>query len=382
MRVIQLINSLAIGGAERFVLELVREWERKDCVDVQLVLLSQSQPEYDFYVPRRRPIVLGFEGSWRNLQAIRKCIGELKRLISDYRAEIIHTHLWLSDFIGALAARHAGVAHVSHVHNELPWMVSNRLGFRVRRLLFAWAVRRANTYFVWPAERPGIYTLNALGLRTLRHELIPYGIDFTRCTLSGSQVKRETRVRFGTLGRFVPEKGHSTLLAATKLLANRKYDFEVLIGGYGPLENDYRRFVSDSDLESLVSFPGVISDVARFYASLDVYVQPSSSSECLPVVIIEAMASGCPVIGTDVGGIPEIICDGVNGLVVPPNDPAALASAMEKMIREPRVRQSFAENAKKHALENYDIKVTAAKILSFYQDLLGNRCPKHPSTDP
>ncbi len=372
MRVIHVINSLAIGGAERFVLELLREWERDDRVDIQLVLLNRSQPEYNFYVPHRRPIVLGFEGSWRNLRSLHNCVRKLQKVILDHRAQIVHTHLWLSDFIGALAVRQTGVTHVSHIHNELPWMVSNRIGFRIRRLLFAWALRRANTFFIWPARQPGLYTLDALGLQMLRHVLIPYGIDFSRCTLSDSQVEGRKSIIFGTLGRFVPEKGHMTFLDATKLLVNKGYDFKVVIAGYGPLEHDYRRFISDSSLESIVSCPGIVSDVARFYASLDVYVQPSSSSECLPIVIIEAMASSCPVVGTHVGGIPEIVRDGVSGLVVPPNNPAALASAMEKMIREPHTRRFFAKNAVKQAKEHYDIKVTAASILSLYQDLLGN----------
>lgn len=136
------------------------------------------------------------------------------------------------------------------------------------------------------------------------------------------------------VARLVPQKDPLTLLQACKIL---KGDFALLVAGDGDLQDKMRGFVSDGDLEHSIFLLGERKDIPQILAASDVFVL-SSRWEGLPYTIIEAMISGLPVVATHVGGVPELVEDGVTGFLVPPGNPGALAQALQRVLDDSELR--------------------------------------------
>jgi glycosyltransferase involved in cell wall biosynthesis len=141
------------------------------------------------------------------------------------------------------------------------------------------------------------------------------------------------------VGRFAEKKGFIHLIAAARLMADRSPDFRLLLVGFGPEEPTLRRHVADLGLSSTVVFAGRVTqrDLPRYYRTCQAFalpsvVLPSGDTEGQGVVLLEAMSSSLPVVASAVGGITDIITDGVNGLLVPPADPPALAKALSRIL--------------------------------------------------
>jgi glycosyltransferase involved in cell wall biosynthesis len=173
------------------------------------------------------------------------------------------------------------------------------------------------------------------------------------------------------IGRLSPEKGQDVFLEACRLAADKDCKFVGVLVGEGPWENELRARVKALGLESRVRFVGHCQDVAPVYAASDVIVIPSRS-EGLPNVLLEAMASGKPVVATRVGGIPEVLSDGVSGRLVPPEDPVRLASAIVALVADRRLRHALGERACVDA-RSFSPQARTESILSVYESTVRPR---------
>lgn len=158
-------------------------------------------------------------------------------------------------------------------------------------------------------------------------------------------------LRIGSLGRFHPVKGYDVLVEALARLETVGIDYEVLIGGDGQQRTAIEAQAKAAAITSL-RLVGYIGEPRDFLASLHAYVQPSRS-EGLCVAAHEAMQAGLPVIASAVGELPHSIVDGVTGWIVPPNDPAALASAFDKALAHPERLATMGERARERLFENF-----------------------------
>ena len=177
-----------------------------------------------------------------------------------------------------------------------------------------------------------------------RVNLVPMGVDLSlfHPGLPDEEIVRRHDLRGRTVlgvGRFAEKKGFIHLIAATRLMADRSPDFRLLLVGFGPEEPALRRHVADLGLSSTVVFAGRVTqrDLPRYYRTCQAFalpsvVLPSGDTEGQGVVLLEAMSSSLPVVASAVGGITDIITDGVNGLLVPPADPPALAKALSRIL--------------------------------------------------
>jgi glycosyltransferase involved in cell wall biosynthesis len=128
----------------------------------------------------------------------------------------------------------------------------------------------------------------------------------------------------------------------------------VLIAGDGPLRQKLEHRVTAPVFEGRVRVIGEIDDARHFYGQCDIFVVPSVRSEGLPTTILEAMASSCAVVATDIGGAGEAIESGRSGIIVPPADPIALADAIQQIIQDAAFRKQIQQNAAKHVLKEFD----------------------------
>ena len=175
--------------------------------------------------------------------------------------------------------------------------------------------------------------------------------------------------RILSVGRYVEKKGFGDLIAACGLLRARGVAFECAIVGGGPLEQELQAQIDAAQLGDVVKLlgPRAQTEVRRMLAEAQLFVlacvvETGGGSDNLPTVIMEAMACGTPVISTRIAGVPEMVDDGEAGLLTPPNDPPALAVAMEKILRDPALADGFAARARLVAGEKFAIDKTTRDL--------------------
>jgi glycosyltransferase involved in cell wall biosynthesis len=172
----------------------------------------------------------------------------------------------------------------------------------------------------------------------------------------------------GNVANFKAAKDHPTLLAAAARVRERVPEVRFVLIGRGPLEPATRRLAAELGLVGTVVFTGFRTDAHRLLAALDVFAL-SSTYEGLPIALIEAMALGRPAVVTRVGGVPEVLGDGAQGLLVPPRDPAALADGLLRLLGDPGLRDRMGAAARARAAD-FDIRKAVRRMEQVYAGLL------------
>jgi glycosyltransferase involved in cell wall biosynthesis len=172
----------------------------------------------------------------------------------------------------------------------------------------------------------------------------------------------------GSIARLEPVKGIGDFIAAAGIVSEGRPDVRFVIAGTGPLETELRT-AAVAGLGSRLALVGHVARPAQLIVALDVLVL-ASLSEGLPTVLLEAGALGVPVVATAVGGTPEIVVDGVTGLLVPPRDPAALADAITALVRDPDRARAMGEAGRRRVEEHFTADRMVAETLAIYEGLL------------
>jgi glycosyltransferase involved in cell wall biosynthesis len=175
----------------------------------------------------------------------------------------------------------------------------------------------------------------------------------------------------GFVGRLVPQKGLPYLLAAAEMLSSRQPRLHFVIVGDGPLASELQSAAARIAAGRFL-FLGERSDVHRLMRPFDLLVVPSEW-EGLPIVNLEAMATGIPVVAFDIDGIPEAIVHGETGLLVPHRDRRALAAAISQLLEDPAQRQRMGADGRQRAEARFDVRFTARRLESLYDFVVG-RC--------
>jgi len=178
----------------------------------------------------------------------------------------------------------------------------------------------------------------------------------------------------GALGRLVNKKGFGYLLEAMPAVLGSMRDVYCVIGGGGDLRDDLIAQASRLGVSSHVLLPGHVDwrDTPDYYAMCDVVVVPSvidadGNVDGLPNVLLEAMASGRAVVASEVGGMPDVIVNGVNGLLVPPGDGEALRSTLLRLLGDPSFRRKLGAMARDRVIRGYQWSVVADRMASLYE---------------
>jgi len=301
-----------------------------------------------------------------------------KKLFSFFRkcrVDIVHTHGSKAGLVGRPAALLAGVpavvmtVHNSIFHHHLPgWKVSlfaasERFlaGYTARIIAVSEALRRELI------DREGVSPERVV---TVYNGIAPdaFCIGPDREYLERVTGIPAGRKVVGTVARLAPQKGLKYLLKAASRLSARGEGLSYVIVGDGPLRGELEKEVLDLNLSGRVFFTGQRLDVHRLMPCFDVFVLPSVS-EGLPLTILEAMAAGRPVISTRVGGIPEVIEDGVNGLLVNPGDASGLARAIEYITGDEEISRRMGGQARERVVKHFNSRKMAGDTDSIYNRL-------------
>ncbi|MEO0108873.1 MAG: glycosyltransferase family 4 protein [candidate division WOR-3 bacterium] len=173
------------------------------------------------------------------------------------------------------------------------------------------------------------------------------------------------------VGRLDRRKGLEVLIRALPFVRQHLASARLVVVGKGPLDNDCRRLVRELGLDDAVVFVGYVpgEQLPRYYTSADVYCAPTLGGEAFGIVLLEAMASGIPVVATHITGYREVVTDGETGMLVRPNDPADLAACLIRVLSNPDLRIRLVRRARDWA-EYHDWNRVAADIEAYYLELL------------
>lgn len=214
-------------------------------------------------------------------------------------------------------------------------------------------------------------------LRGLRHlAVIPNAIDITPYELEKDRASETTQLVY--IGRLIDSKGVAETLDALELILLRDYGslpaIRFSIAGSGPGEEKLRSRARSAPLSEVVTFLGPIFNDQKleFWRTADIFVFPTYHQEGLPYAILESLASGTPMITTPIGNIPDAVEHGLEGLLVKPKDPAAVADALVELLTNPDRLREMSENCRRTARERFAVDRLAHDFSSLYRRMLGS----------
>jgi glycosyltransferase involved in cell wall biosynthesis len=201
--------------------------------------------------------------------------------------------------------------------------------------------------------------------------VLPNGIDYQKFYKSAisKHYSNDKPMIIGTVCRLEPQKGLSYLLLAMKIILAKFPDTRLEIVGDGSLLGELQDFSKKLGISNSVFFFGKFAEVIPFYNRMDIFVLPSLY-EGFGIVLLEAMASGVPVVATNVDGIKEVVIDGDSGMLIAPRKPESIANAVIKIIENPQLASDLAEQGLKRS-KLFDIQEHVMKIDNLYTNLLG-----------
>lgn len=365
---LHVINGRFFGGGHRLTLQLMDALEDMEGATTELCVLGEGG---DLPLRGRSPIALSFDGRYDNPRVLWSTARQLRQVVQKRNPDILHTHGMDADLIGALALRRCRARHVSHLHVTPPLGRQESWKAGVRKRLFRYLTRREHTWFIAVSEAVRRQMAEYYGLPLERIVTVRNGVNPDE--FAGEKPSSVTRsggsLVIGAAGRLEQLKGFQHLIEAAAQLREQSIECEVRIAGSGRTQIDLERQATSLGMSERVRFVGQLRDMPSFYRNVDVFVLPSLS-EGSPLTVLEAMAMGVPVIATRLAGAPEVIDDGVNGLLVPPGDAGALARALLWLAKDGELCQRIARAGRTLVRRRFTVDRLAAEVSRVYERVL------------
>jgi glycosyltransferase involved in cell wall biosynthesis len=289
----------------------------------------------------------------------------LARLIRAARPDLIHLHSRIgADVWGGVAARliRIPVVHTRRVDNPEPrWLVAVKYRLHDRVIAISEGIARVLLGEGLPAEK----------LRVVRS-----AVDWQRWASPCDRAVVAARLGvpadgllIGVVAQLIPRKGHRHLVETLPTLVAAHPGLHVLFFGQGPLEGELKGQIAELGLAGRVQLAGFREDLDRLLPCLDLLVHPATM-EGLGVALLQAASAGVPILASRAGGIPEAVREGVNGLLVPPGDAAALGAALARLLADPNLRRRLGAGGRELMRREFSIDAMVEGNLAVYRELL------------
>ncbi len=287
---------------------------------------------------------------------------KLARLLKQLNCAHMHVHF---------AHVPAQIAMYASAMSNVPFTVMAHANDIFERGLLLKQKAARSKKFLTSSEFNRSYLLN-IGLPSERLAVMRCGVSFALLARPNWNMEKSS-FRIGTLGRLVEKKGIDILLGAIDQLRDKSYSVQLSIVGDGPLRFELEKLVRALDLTDRVTFEGSLSHskVADWMQGLDVFAlacktDANGDMDGIPVVLMEAMSQGVPVISTRLSGIPELVIDQQTGLLADPNDAASMAKQIDKLLSDSGLCSVLKKNAQKLVLDEFSQSVNLDRLISAF----------------
>jgi len=356
LKICFLAGTLGQGGAERQLIHILKALR---CHGAGVRLLCLTQGEFWEEAIRKMEIPVIWVGRQKSRLAR---LGGILRVLKNDPPDIIQSHHFYTNLYATAAARIIGSRDVGALRNDpggemkFHGFVTGQLSLRAPRLLVS-------------NSRAAMDRASALGIPSSRLRWLPNVVDLDRFCPGGCE--HNGRVRLLSVGRLEEQKRHDRLLRALKkqLSGPCGRDFRLVIAGEGSERPRLEALTRGLDLLPRVQFRGGVVETDALYRESDIFVL-ASDWEGTPNVILEAMASGLPVVATRVGGVPEIVRHGETGYLVDPDDESSLAEALSILIGDCQLRREMGRRARKYVEDNHSPQRLGRLLQELYEAAL------------
>ena len=371
LRVVTLVDRLGTGGAERLAIQTTT---RLDPERFDRTLCASR--DFDVAVSKRHVAnaLEDLRGAGVRVLGLKRTSARqvwawwpLYKFLRQERIDVLHSHKFGSNLWGTAIGRMARVpVIVAHEHTwsfeGKPW---RRIGDRE-------VIARGSSAFIAVSREDRRRMIEIEKIDPDDVMFIPNGIP-TPPPPTGADVRAELGIAadapvIGTVSVLRPQKALDVLLRATRILVDEFPALRVLIAGEGDRRFALEDLTKELGLEDNVLFLGVRTDVPDVLEALDVAVN-SSDFEGSPLSVMEFMEAGKPIVATRVGGVPDLIDDGVHGRIVEPRDPAAFAAAVAELLRDPERAREMGLRAQERRRAEFDIDVMVRRLEDLYTEL-------------
>jgi glycosyltransferase involved in cell wall biosynthesis len=360
MRVGLFIDTENFGGAESLVLAIasaLRSQHEPVLYHFGNRFLEDACTERNIECKR-----LGSHKSYKKIWRTPLFAYPFSRVLRADRIDVLHSHLSGAVFGGGLAAWLAGVPHVGTLHDV--YVVQER---PVRARLLE-VVHRLGTTLVCVSQQMADYYAGVMNVPAAQLRVVRNGVDLGRYAAAARPRSATERPGLIMVGRLDPIKRHDLVLTALAELP-RELSWKLEIVGDGPERQRLEGLAARLGLDGRVSFLGLRADIPQLLAAADVFLLVSDS-EGMSLSLIEAVASGLPVVATDVGNNSELVKHSCNGYVIAPGDRESLGRSLRALLDDPSLRRSFGECSSKLASVALDFRTTLSSYLEIYEAAL------------
>lgn len=373
-KVLLLTVGLTVGGTEGQLLELASRLDNRRFSVLVCSLKGEGPLARDMKARGVRVVTLDGRGTW-DVRVLVRLAGLLRR----ERPDILHAFLGLANLAASVVGRLLGVPVIIWSYRDLEvW--KTRAQWLVDRLAVRWAdaitccsdaVRQFVLAHLHGQERKCVTVYNGVDLEAFRSP---------RAASRSELGLRDGVPVIGTVARLdEPKKGLAVLLHALARLAGEAGvpPWQLVLVGDGPAREDLQRLAARLGLSERVIFAGLQRDVAAVLPLMDLFVCPSLY-EGFGIAVVEAMASGRPVIASATGGITEIVVPGETGLLVPPGEAAALADAIRHLLSHPEQAKAMGTRGRQLVREKFSIETAVQRHQQLYESLWKRRAERVP----
>jgi glycosyltransferase involved in cell wall biosynthesis len=364
INVLHLINEIEPAGAETLLLNTVRHFDKQRFNLLVCYFTGPGTLADETRAAGAEVIDFSKEGKVDPL-----FLPKLISFVWERQIDIIHTHLNQATLIGRLVAKLMGIRpilstrHYAYDHKEKGLV----------RRLERWSAS-VDSMILAVSKPVRDHLVSKDGCSSERIEVLTNAIDVNAFTVR-DYVRPTVRTPWapviGAVGRLHPSKGYDTLLKTAEIVLKELPAVRFKIVGGGELLRDLKVKAEQLGISEAVEFLGQKqpAEIPDILTGFDVFVQ-ASNWEAFGIAIVEAMACGLPVVATEVEGVLDVVDDGVNGFLVPPRDPKALAERIIALCDDPELRRRIGDQAHRKAESHFDIRVMTDKLASVYLDLL------------
>lgn len=373
-RILYLITGTAVGGAERTLADICRRLDRNRYLPTVLSLKKDGPLARQIRDSGVEVLSLNMREAADMISAVEFALGlwRIPRLLGGRSFDILHSFLYRANLFGRLAAPRCGIGKVVNSVRVTPEEESSLM-----RRIDGRTIGRADAVCVL-SESLG----RSLGIRLAipphKVHVIPNGVDTDAADAALREGRAGARSHFGlspadmvvaAVGRLHRQKGFSTLLEAFRPFALEHPRGRLIVAGEGPERTVLEEKAGALGIAPQVTFLGGLPSTWPLLAAADIFVL-SSLYEGMPNALLEAMAARLPVVATDRGAVPDMIVDGREGFIVPPEDPAALQAALDRLAWSADLRRTMGDRGRHRVEEDFRPEAVIEKLDRLYGKLL------------